>query len=151
MSDLGFQVRKGLDRVGFEADKRLRVSRVRAEASRLKKQVESNVRELGEKVLEMADQGRPLDAGLQQMVSGIRSLEAQIAAKNEEIQAITDETWVPPTPPPAVEGAGTENEVSQGQAALSEGQITCPQCGQQVRSIAAFCSSCGYRLQPTGR
>ncbi len=31
LTGLGYQLRKGLDRVGFEADKRMRVNRVRVE------------------------------------------------------------------------------------------------------------------------
>ncbi|HYP38751.1 MAG TPA: hypothetical protein VEX13_00185, partial [Chloroflexia bacterium] len=68
MSDIGYQIRRGFDKVSFEADKMMRAGRVRSEATRIRKQADQEIMELGEKVLEMASSGKPVDPELRPLV-----------------------------------------------------------------------------------
>lgn len=99
---LGQQLRKGLDRLGFEADKLLRSNRIRSEANRLQEQADEKIYMLGSKVLEMSDRGVALEPELQTLVSQIKRLEAELGRKKKEVEAISSEAWVEPEPPPAL-------------------------------------------------
>ncbi|HET6260803.1 MAG TPA: zinc ribbon domain-containing protein [Chloroflexia bacterium] len=102
---LGHQLRKGLDRIGFEADKLLRSNRIRSEATRLQDQSDEKIYALGTKVVEMAERGVALEPELQTLVSQIKRLEAELARKKKELEAITSEAWAEPEPPPALRPA----------------------------------------------
>lgn len=114
MSDISFQVRKGLDRVGFEADKRMRSQRVRQESQRVRGQAEDKTLELGAKVLELAAAGRPLDPSLHDLIKEIMGLQEDIRLKEEEIAAIRAEAWVAPLPPPPTPPAPQAAALPQG-------------------------------------
>ena len=163
---LGHQLRKGLDRIGFEADKLLRSNRIRSEASRLQDQADEKIFGIGTKVMEMAERGVALEPELQALVSQVKRLEAEIGRKKKEIEAVNSEAWTEPEPPPALRPAPAQHALpppnprrqavkqehaSTKSAAKSEGagqdaERFCPVCKASVRPQAAFCANCGYRL-----
>ncbi|HEX8231699.1 MAG TPA: zinc ribbon domain-containing protein [Chloroflexia bacterium] len=169
---LGHQLRKGLDRIGFEADKLLRTNRIRSEATRLQEQADEKLFGIGAKVMELAERGAALEPELQALVSQVKKLEAELGRKKKELEAISGEAWVEPEPPPAlrhvparpalqppVQPRQTGGEASNRQERPTRkptpassvpppqaANRTCPACKAQVRPQAAFCASCGYRL-----
>ncbi len=150
MSDIGYQIRRGFDKVSFEADKLMRATRVRSEATRIRKQADQEIMELGEKVLEMESAGKEIDPELRPLIDSIRVLHAQLAGKNREIEEINAEVWVAPPPPPVqppdaspVPQLGTRTSESR-QAMLA----TCPNCNAKLRRSSAFCPNCGLKIQP---
>lgn len=165
---LGHQLRKGLDRIGFEADKLLRSNRIRSEATRLQEQADEKIYGIGAKVVEMSERDVALEPELQTLVSQVKRLEAELARKKKELEAINSETWVEPEPPPALRPApakpalpaprqqssrGSKQERPTPKAAPASpqgptetGERLCPVCKSKVRPHAAFCASCGYRL-----
>ena len=165
---LGHQLRKGLDRIGFEADKLLRSNRIRSEATRLQDQSDEKIYALGTKVVEMAERGVALEPELQTLVSQIKRLEAELARKKKGLEAISSEAWAEPEPPPALRTAPAKPALqsprqprqSGGRAARPErptaptsapapqqqAERTCPVCKAQVRPQAVFCANCGHRL-----
>ncbi|HEY0069172.1 MAG TPA: zinc ribbon domain-containing protein [Chloroflexia bacterium] len=164
---LGHQLRKGLDRIGFEADKLLRANRIRSEAGRLQEQTDEQIFAIGTKVMEMAERGVALEPELQTLVSQVKRLEAEIGRKKKEIETVSSETWTEPEPPPALrpaparpalqppnqrrqavkhEHASPKSDPAHSQGAEQDANRFCPACKASVRPQAAFCANCGYRL-----
>lgn len=172
---LGFQLRKGLDRIGFEADKLMRSNRIRSEANRLRDQADEGIIALGRKVMEMSEAGAALDPELQALVSEIKTLEAELERKKREIEAVNVETWVaPPAPvlPPrpssvprlpasspsqhpqisspsaqtSQQTTGTSAQKPEQPRAQAGTARECPVCHAELRPNAAFCANCGYKL-----
>jgi hypothetical protein len=168
---LGHQLRKGLDRIGFEADKLLRSNRIRSESTRLQDQSDEKIYALGTKVIEMAERGVTLEPELQTLVSQIKRLEVELARKKKELEAITSESWAEPEQAPALRPAPSKPALqaprqprqASGRAARPEqptanvapagtpepqqdAERICPVCNAQVRPQAVFCANCGHRL-----
>ncbi|MDQ3929475.1 MAG: hypothetical protein M3328_10050, partial [Chloroflexota bacterium] len=94
--------------------------------------------------------------------------------KKKELEAINNETWAEPEPPPALRPAPAKPALQQpkqprqtaGQAGKQESpgrkpaaassnapsaqqsERTCPVCKATVRPQAVFCASCGYKIGP---
>src|SRR5262249_22499966 len=96
------QVRRGLDRVGFEADRTMRYNRVRAEALRLRQQARDRTLALGERALELYRAGNLNLLDLESIAREIGDLEKRAAQKDVEAEAIQKEEW----PDPVAEEAG---------------------------------------------
>lgn len=169
---LGHQLRKGLDRIGFEADKLLRTNRIRSEATRLQEQADEKLFGIGAKVMELSERGTALEPELQALVSQVKKLEAELGRKKKELEALNAESWTEPEPPPALRPApakpalqapsqsrqsggqqgnkqerpGRKPAPSSSPPPAQEAERTCPVCKAQVRPQAVFCASCGYRL-----
>jgi zinc-ribbon domain len=171
---LGHQLRKGLDRIGFEADKLLRSNRIRSEATRLQDQSDEKIYALGTKVVEMAERGAALEPELQTLVSQIKRLEVELARKKKELEAINTEAWAEPEPPPALRPAPAKPALQAPRQPRQRGghagspqqpaanaipatpasapapeqaaERFCPSCKAHVRPQAVFCANCGYRL-----
>ena len=162
ITGFGYQLRRGIDRMSFEADKRLRAGRVRSEAIRLQKQAADHMEQIAERVLELEAAGAEIEPSLKALVVEVRALRRQAADMATEIEAIHAEQWVEPAPtvlptapqapireagrgsrptsqrtPPALEAAHTSG---------SDAQARCPACGGPIRPMSAFCPNCGHKL-----
>lgn len=146
-----------LDRAGFEADRLMRVNRVRAEASRLREQADDKTFALGKKVLELASAGDELNPDLKVMVDEVLKLQADAALKDEEVKAINAEQWVEPVIPvapaspsaPATAPAQRADPIAQRLQAYVEAknnEFNCPKCGAVIRPNATFCPKCGRKV-----
>ncbi|HEY0601708.1 MAG TPA: zinc-ribbon domain-containing protein [Herpetosiphonaceae bacterium] len=98
----------GVDRAKFEADKFQRTSRISGEINNIKSQIDTNVRQLGERALELYQQGSitaPEIASLAQIIAQLRDQQTQKEAELNEAQGETIEAWqanqpqTPSTPP----------------------------------------------------
>lgn len=164
LTGIGYQLRKGLDRVGFEADKLMRVNRIRGEVARLHKQVDQLKDNISERVLELEAEGAEMEPSIKALVTEIRAIRKQLAEKSAEIEAIGREAWVEPPPPVAPapprrlpSGAAPRNRpvaetprrASVEQAAsppASRSPEVCPNCGGPLRPMSVFCPNCGHKL-----
>lgn len=156
LSGLGQSLKRGIDRVGFEADRMMRTNRVRAESQRLSKHASKLMSQISEKVLELEAEGAELEPSLQALVNQVRDLRKKLANKADEIKAISAEAWVePPADAPAQIGQGTQASLPPGKQVIIEGtperQETprlkvCPVCGGPLRPNSAFCPNCGHKL-----
>lgn len=169
MEDLMNRFRKGAGRVGFEAEKQRRVLQLQTELRGLRKQVEEGVVKVGEKALELYEQGQLDQADLAVVLEEVAALKAEIAQKEEEIEATKVEEFVPPPTSakstlmcpqcdkPLSEGAvfcpecGSEAvEVAPPEPetpAEPEAGLTCPNCGESLAEGAAFCHKCGTKME----
>ena len=124
MEDLMKRVRKGAGRVGFEAEKQRRVLQLQTELRGLKKQVEEGIVKVGEKALELYEQGKLEKTDLGAVLGEVGALKSEIAQKEGEIEAAKVEEFVPPP-------------------AAAESTKMCPQCDKPLAADAAFCPECG--------
>jgi hypothetical protein len=158
LSGLGYQIRKSLDRVGFEADKRMRVNRVRLESGRLQKRASQLMSAISERVLELEAQGAEMEPTIKSLVAEVRAIRKQLADKSTEVEAITNEQWVEPPLQLAPPAQTTQQSLPSGGPQVIEGtkrEVTgdsketpslCPNCHKPVRTVSVFCPNCGYKL-----
>lgn len=162
LSGLSHSIRKGLDRVGFEADKMLRTNRVKSESQRLQRQGSKLMDEISEKVLELEAEGAELEPSLQALVNQVRAIRKKLAEKAKEVELINSEAWIePPSPegtmlpgpsrPMALPPGEPRPEVKYvQQVERPETPRTrprpCPNCGGPLRPNSVFCPNCGYKL-----
>ena len=108
LDNLSKTLSTGVDRAKFEADKFQRTSKINGEISNLKSQIETNLRQLGERAMELYQQGAlqaPEIASLAQIVGQLRDqqqakereLEQANAETFEQYQASQPQTAAPPT------------------------------------------------------
>ncbi|HST04612.1 MAG TPA: zinc ribbon domain-containing protein [Chloroflexia bacterium] len=156
LSGLGQSLKRGFDRVGFEADKMMRTNRVRSESQRLSRQASKLMSQISEKVLELEAEGAELEPSLQALVSQVRDLRKKLASKADEIKMISTEAWVEPPPdPPGQLGQGTQATLPSGKQVIIDGTAerretprptVCPVCNGPLRPNSAFCPNCGHKL-----
>lgn len=93
----------GVDRAKFEADKFQRTSRVSGEINNIKSQIDTNIRQLGERALELYQQGSitaPEIASLAQIIAQLRDQQTQKESELNEAQAESFEAWQATQPQP---------------------------------------------------
>ncbi|HEX6289475.1 MAG TPA: zinc ribbon domain-containing protein [Herpetosiphonaceae bacterium] len=86
----------GVDRAKFEADKFQRTSRISGEINNIKSQIDTNTRQLGERALELYQQGAitaPEIASLAQIIAQLREQQTLKETELNEAQGETFEAW----------------------------------------------------------
>jgi hypothetical protein len=162
ITGIGYQLRRGFDRMSFEADKRLRAGRVRSESIRLQKQASELIERIAERVLELDAAGAEIEPSLRALVDEVRSLRRQAADIAAEIEAIHAEQWVEPaTPVLPAPSQSPVREAGRGQRPRSQAvrpparsaatpradtPTVCPACGGPLRPMSVFCPNCGHKL-----
>ena len=121
----------GVDRAKYEADKFQRTSRINGEISNYKSQIETNLRQLGERALELYQQGTlqaPEIASLAQIIAQLRD---QQQAKERELEQVSAETFEqyqasqPPAGAPPAD-AGQNVPIAREPVAGTEGSFPSP-------------------------
>ncbi len=130
MMDFMDNLRRGVDRAGFEFDRVLRANRVRAQISAIRSKMDEELRLIGRRVMDLYDQGEGLPGSLVELCSRIKAYEAEIAEKELELEGINSEI------PPDVEALPTAGQPLP----------KCPRCGHAVHQGANYCSNCGADL-----
>jgi hypothetical protein len=127
-------LRRGVDRAGFEVDRMLRANRVRSEIGNVRSQIDEQFRQIGRQIMEMYDRNATVPEQVRALCEQVRQYEAEIAQREVELEAINNE--VPTDAEPAPPGVATPK---------------CWNCGQPVSAEAKFCSHCGSDLSAVGR
>jgi len=157
--NLAKKVSKGLDQASFEAEKLVRVNKLKSELAALRKELLEVKAALGDKVMELAEAGSLSVPELEDSIKAVTVLMGRVELQEKELAAVQAETYedkagtevpaataegtdvVPEaTEPPAPVGA----ESAQGEE-VSPGK-TCPQCGAEVPEGAVFCPNCGAKV-----
>lgn len=129
MMDFMDNLRRGVDRAGFEVDRMLRANRVRSGIGNIRSQIDDEFRQIGRQIMEMYDRREPLPEQVRARCEQVKRYEEEIAQREIELEAITSES------PPDVEPGPIEAATS-----------TCWNCGQTVSTAARFCPNCGVSL-----
>ena len=111
LDNLGKSLSTGVERAKYEADKFQRTSKINSEISNFNAQVETNLRQLGERALELYQQGTlqaPEIASLAQIIGQLRD---QVQGKQRELEQANAETFeqfqaTQPQPAPQATGEG---------------------------------------------
>ena len=153
----------GVDRARFEAEKFQRTSRISGEMGNLKSQIDTNMRQLGERAMELYDQGQldaPEIASLAQIIQQLRDQHGEKEHELNEAQAETFEAWQARQPQPAPP-ADTDSATGADQGlpytaptVADNGNtpgMTPPLAGatgaEQAAGTSPYaCSNCGYAL-----
>jgi hypothetical protein len=93
LDNLSKSLSAGVDRAKYEADKFQRTSRINGEINNVKSQIDTNMRQLGERTLELYQQGviqAPEIASLAQIVAQLRE---QQQNKEQELEQVNAETF----------------------------------------------------------
>jgi rubrerythrin len=96
LDQLSKTLTSGVDRAKFEADKFQRTSRISGEVNNIKSQIDTNIRQLGERALELYQQGAitaPEVASLAQIIGQLREQQSIKEAELNTAQAETFEAW----------------------------------------------------------
>ena len=96
LDNLGKTFQSGVDRAKYEADKFQRTNRINGEISNFKQQMDTNLRQLGERALELYQQGTlqaPEIASLAQVIAQLREQQAAKERELEQANAETFEQW----------------------------------------------------------
>lgn len=94
----------GVDRARFEAEKFQRTSRISGEISNVKSQVDTNMRQLGERAFELHRQGKlqaPEVASLTQVITQLQSQQSDKERELGEAQNDTFDQWLARQPQPS--------------------------------------------------
>ncbi len=93
LDQLSKTLSSGVDRAKFEAEKFQRTSRISGEVNNIKSQVDTNVRQLGERALELYQQGVITAPEIGSLAQIITQLREQLALKEAELTAAQNETF----------------------------------------------------------
>ncbi|HEX9017087.1 MAG TPA: zinc ribbon domain-containing protein [Chloroflexota bacterium] len=134
MMDFMDNLRRGVDRAGFEVDKLLRANRARAQVAALRSQMDEELRQIGRLVMELCDRDETVPDVLKESCSKVRRYEMDVAAREIELERINDEN------PPDLDKEAT---------AVAP-VLRCSACGVAFSPGAKFCANCGAKLVSSG-
>lgn len=128
LDNLSKSISSGVDRAKFEADKFQRTSKINGDIGNFKSQVDTNMRQLGERALELYQQGAiqaPEIASLAQVIAQLRE---QLGAREHELEqanAETFEQFQASQPQPSAPSAGSGQSVPISRE-MEEGSFPTP-------------------------
>lgn len=149
-------VSKAAEQAKFEAEKMRRTSALNSEIAKLKGQMLEAKVAIADKVLEMRAAGTSFPE-LEPLIAPIADLEAQVAAKEQELAAVkTMQFEGGAAPAPAPEPATPAEPVAPVAEAPAPAAETpqpapvparfCPNCGAKLGEGAKFCPDCGTKI-----
>ena len=127
----------------FKAEQLLRVQGVQNEISTINQQVNGIKDRIAGKVLELRQNGPLGLPEVDELCASIEGLQAQIAQKEAQIEAIRAEQPPQSGAPAPQPGYPPAPQV----AAPAAGTKTCPNCHTVIPAAAMFCTSCGHNFQ----
>ena len=170
---LAKKVSKGLDQETFEAEKLVRVNKLRSEFAALRTELLQVKAVLADQVMELYGAGSLNLPELEESIQAVGVLEERVAAQEDELLTAQAETYqsreevvmpVAPAaaPPKAVhkpaapkipkaapssppEGIGEEKEEAPAGSAEASSRF-CAECGAQLLEEAVFCANCGAKV-----
>jgi DNA repair exonuclease SbcCD ATPase subunit len=135
MMDFMDSLKRGVDRAGFEVDRLLRANRVRSRISGLRTEIDRELLDISKHVMELYERSEAVPAELRDRCEKVRRLEAEIVAREAELDAINNES-----------PREAEQEYEASTAPIGG---ECPHCGQKLPEGANFCYHCGASLNVT--
>ncbi len=151
LDNLSKTISQGVDRAKFEADKFQKTTRLQNEINELKRQIDANRMEFGDRAIQLFRVGQIQSATLGEILKAMDALQGSITLKEEELKTSQTEVFV--EPPPAARGQAQSVPISsepptqaRPQAAAPAGMKFCPNCQFQMPTSAMFCPNCGTRL-----
>jgi hypothetical protein len=151
LDNLSKTISQGVDRAKFEADKFQKTTRLQNEINELKRQIDANRMEFGDRAIQLFRVGQIQSATLGEILKAMDALQGSITLKEEELKTSQSEVFVEPTPTAGVQAqsvpiSSEPPTQARPQAAAPAGMKFCPNCQFQMPTSAMFCPNCGARL-----
>jgi hypothetical protein len=151
LDNLSKTISQGVDRAKFEADKFQRTTRLQNEINELKRQIDANRMEFGDRAIQLFRVGQIQSATLGEILKAMDALQGSITLKEEELKIAQTEVFVEPTPTAGMQAqnvpiSSEPSTQAHSQAAAPAGMKFCPNCQFQMPISAMFCPNCGARL-----
>jgi zinc ribbon protein len=155
LDNLSKTISQGVDRAKFEADKFQKTTRLQNEINELKRQIDANRMEFGDRAIQLFRAGQIQSATLGELLKAMDALQGSITLKEEELKSAQAEVFVEPTPPAGVQAQNVpiSSEPTQARPPSTTasnqapaGMKFCPNCQFQMPVSAMFCPNCGARL-----
>lgn len=149
---IGKRVSQGLDRAKFEAEKFQKTARIQGELSNVKRMLDSNLVELGQRAYDLYRAGKITSPTVGELAQAIDELRARLVAKEEELKEAQSEVYITPIHPPDATSPPPDGDpdvhVSPPSGGVADAKKPCPSCGFHMPGRAVFCPNCGYRVDP---
>ena len=151
LDNLSKTISQGVDRAKFEADKFQKTTRLQNEINELKRQIDANRMEFGDRAIQLFRAGQIQSATLGEILKAMDALQGNITLKAEELKTAQSDVFIEPTPAAGVQAqnipiSSEPPTQSRPQAAAPAGMKFCPNCQFQMPTSAMFCPNCGARL-----
>ena len=158
---LAKKVSKGLEQATFEAEKLVRLNKLKIDLSALRKELLQVKATLADQVMEMHEAGSLNLPELGEPIQAVTVLEERVAAQEDELLTAQAETYrdepevempaVPATPQAVVpvQTEGLQAEAPEAPAAAVPADAStrfCPECGTELLEGAVFCANCGSKV-----
>lgn len=145
------RIRSGAGRAALEADKLRRITSVQSIIKSLKEEIDQAFSRAGYVAFDLHQAGRITQPELREICERIAALQAQIAAREREIETTRSEAYVEPT-----RGPQYGHLCPNGHGELPSEAQFCPVCGAQAIDVpspvaSAFCPACSAALVPGAR
>jgi len=130
----------GLDRAQWEADKLVKVNKIRGEISALEKELAAVNEKLANQVLELHAEGRLQAPELEEILREVVSLQERLDDKQEELRATQAMKFED------AQRAQPEEAPAAPSTAPAATPKFCPNCGATLQEGARFCPQCGHKI-----
>jgi len=149
LDDLNKTVTGSVGWMKFEARKLQKTTRIQSEIFDLRQQRETTIAKLGQRALELYQQGLLTLPGVAELAQTVDQLQNQIAAKEQELQQAQAEAYVEPSPPASAQHVPIQPETAApAPPSDTSAGVACPRCGFICPPTALFCANCGTRVAP---
>jgi hypothetical protein len=151
LDNLSKTISQGVDRAKFEADKFQKTTRLQNEINELKRQIDTNRMEFGDRAIQLFRAGQIQSATLGEILKAMDALQGSITLKEEELKSSQSEVFVESTPPVGMQAqnipiSSEPPTQARPQSVAPAGMKFCPNCQFQMPTSAMFCPNCGARL-----
>ena len=151
LDNLSKTISQGVDRAKFEADKFQRTTRLQNEINELKRQIDANRMEFGDRAIQLFRAGQIQSATLGEILKAMDALQGSITLKEEELKTAQSDVFVEPTPAAGVQAqnipiSSEPPTQAHHQTTAPAGMKFCPNCQFQMPTSAMLCPNCGARL-----
>lgn len=151
MSSILDQLRSGAGKAAFEAEKLRKVTTIKSEIKSIRNDVEEAVLQAGQVAWQLHRSDAITQPRLKEACARIDALQAQITAREREIERIQNEVYEEPR-----FGPQYGHLCPNGHGQLPAGARFCPSCGAEGIDVppprgGAQCPACGAALDPGAR
>ncbi|HYT35163.1 MAG TPA: zinc ribbon domain-containing protein [Ktedonobacteraceae bacterium] len=150
-------VNSAVSRTSWEAQKQMRVRGKQSEIDKLMDQRRQLLDELGQVAMTQFQNGTLTDPQLSRICAGIMELDHDVKNRETQLQEVKKEAYVPEQPAPVADYTpppftppttpAPPKRSAKPAAPANLNQVTCPNCGNTVRSNSLYCRSCGSKLR----
>src|SRR5215472_5954070 len=153
-----------VSRIGWEAQKQLRVRSKQSEIDKLMMQRRQLVDDLAQVAMKLYQQGILPDQQLSRLCASIIELDQDARNRETQLQDLKNEAYpanqfapaptlnynpLPPPPPPTINRGATGSSAQHTAGPYMPGagpqEQTCSTCGSPVRANALYCRGCGTK------